>query len=46
MLQLLLGLVGTVAVIGAAVAAFYVFSYVVLYLVGKTFPLTGWRRRR
>jgi hypothetical protein len=46
MLQLLLGLVGTIVVIAAAVAAYYVFSYAILYVVGRAFPLAGRHRRQ
>jgi hypothetical protein len=46
MLQLLLGLIVTIAAIAAAVATYYLFSYFVLYLVGRVFPLTGRHRRR
>jgi hypothetical protein len=34
-----------VAMIAAVVAVYYAFSYAVLWLVGKAFPLTGRRRR-
>jgi hypothetical protein len=46
MLRLLFGLVATLAVLAAAVAAYYIFSYAVLYIVGKVFPLAGRHRRR
>jgi len=46
MLQWVLGLAVTIVAIGAAVATYYLFSYAVLYLVGKAFPLAGRSRRR
>lgn len=45
MLQLLLGLVETIVLMAAAVATYYAFSYAILYLVGKAFPLAGRHRR-
>ena len=46
MVQLLLGLMGTIIVTAAAIVAFYAFSYAVLYVVGRALPLAGRRKRR
>ncbi len=46
MLQLLLGLIGLVIAIAAAVATYYAFSYIVLYIVGRVLPLAGRHKRR
>jgi hypothetical protein len=43
--RLFVGLVGTLAVIAAALAAYYALSYFVLYVVGRLLPLAGRRRR-
>ena len=44
--RLLVGLVSTLAVLAAAIAAYYLLSYFVLLVVGRVLPLAGRRRRR
>jgi hypothetical protein len=44
--RLVVAFAGLVALMVATIGTYYVISYAVLYLVGKAFPLTGWRRRR
>ena len=43
--QLFVGLVSTLAVLAAAIAAYYLLSYFVLFIVGRLLPLAGRRRR-
>ncbi|HEY2432927.1 MAG TPA: hypothetical protein VGI12_09675 [Vicinamibacterales bacterium] len=44
-MQLVVGFIGLVAMLGAALSICYVISYAVLFLVGKALPLAGRRRR-
>ena len=44
--RLLVGFVGTVAVIVLAVAVYYALSLLVLTVTGRLLPLAGRRRRR
>ena len=43
---LIVGAAGLVVMLGAALATYYVISYLVLYLVGRLLPLTGRRGNR
>jgi hypothetical protein len=43
--RLIVSVLGLGALLGAGIAAYYVISYAVLWLVGKALPLTGRRRR-
>ena len=39
------GLIGTIVVLAAAIAAYLALSWLVLYVAGRLFPLAGRRRR-
>jgi hypothetical protein len=43
--RVIIGFVGLVGMLAAALATYYVISFAVLYLVGKAFPLGGRRRQ-
>ena len=43
--RLVVAIVSTVAVLAATIAAYYLLSYFVLFLVGRALPLAGRRRR-
>jgi len=45
LLTFTLGIFGLVLIVAAGIAIYYAISYLVLYLVGRVFPLTGRRRR-
>lgn len=46
MLQLLPVSFETLALVAAAIAGYYAFSYAILYVVGRVLPLAGRRRRQ
>jgi hypothetical protein len=39
------GLIGTIVVLAAAIAAYFALSFLVLYVGGRLFPLAGRRRK-
>jgi hypothetical protein len=45
-LQFVIGFAGLVVMIAAAVAVYYVVSYIILRGFGLLFPLGGWRARK
>ena len=43
--RLVIAIVSTLAVLVATIAAYYLLSYFVLFVVGRALPLAGRRRR-